>query len=285
MPISAGMRSISELLGSSGVLARSLPSYEARPAQLAMAERVALTLKQEQILLCEAGTGTGKTLAYLVPAILSGKKVVVSTATRALQDQIAQQDLPLIEQHLGLAVQATVLKGLGNYLCLRRYREFRNSAQAETSAFRHTLGAIENFRASTQTGELAELSELGESAPIFEAINSSSETRRGAACPYFAECFVTRAKRQAESARLIIVNHYLFFADLALRGPHPARVLPDYDAVIFDEAHRLEAIATDFFGLLSAHSSSRREHRPLLLRRSSNALDAPGRPFLADSKV
>ena len=226
-----------------------MPGYEARPGQLAMAAAVADALAQDRVLLAEAGTGTGKTLAYLVPAILSGKKVIVSTATRALEEQIFFKDLPLIERALGIHVEAALMKGLGNYLCRRRYAEYRRNAETRGVAAVAALASIERWAEETESGDVAELSALGEDDPIFAAITSSSDTRLGASCQHYDECFVTRMKRDAESARLVVVNHHLFFADLALRGAHPGRVLPDYDAVIFDEAHQLEDIATTFFGV------------------------------------
>ena len=232
-----------ELLGDSGPLSRHLPGYEVRAGQLEMADAVERALAEDRILLCEAGTGTGKTLAYLVPAILSGRKVVVSTATRALQEQIAERDLPLIERALGIDPRAQVMKGLSNYLCLRRFEEARRRSLGSA------IGTVETWRRETESGDIAELDALAEDAAIWREVTSSSDTRVGSACEHYEECFVTRMKRRAERARLLIVNHHLFFADLALRGPHPGRVIPDYDAVIFDEAHQLEDVATDFFGI------------------------------------
>ncbi len=214
-----------------------------------MAVQVESALAEGRVLLCEAGTGTGKTLAYLVPAILSGKKVVVSTATRALQEQIVARDLPLIERALGLEPRAALMKGLSNYVCRRRYAEFRGSAEAMRPSWARSLGALGSWIAETETGDIGELAGLEEGDPIWREVTSSSDTRVGASCRFYDECFVTRMKRDAEAARLVVVNHHLFFADLALRGPHPGHVIPDYDAVIFDEAHQLEDIATDFFGL------------------------------------
>jgi ATP-dependent DNA helicase DinG len=214
-----------------------------------MARAVERTLAEDRVLLCEAGTGTGKTLAYLVPAILSGKKVVISTATRALQEQIFTKDLPLVERVLGLDPRAALMKGLGNYLCQRRFREFSASAEASRPGRARALDAITRWALETESGDLGELAALGEDDPTRLAVASSSDTRLGPACTHFDACFVTRMRREAEGARLVVVNHHLFFADLALRGAHPGRVLPDYDAVIFDEAHQLEDIATEFFGV------------------------------------
>ena len=238
-----------ELLGPDGPLARHLDGYEVRDGQLAMASAVERALVEDRVLICEAGTGTGKTLAYLVPAILSNKKVVVSTATRALQEQIANHDLPLIRSALGLEPRAAVMKGLANYACLRKYHEFRRSPAAVRPKNARSVDAIEQWIDETDTGDVVELAGLSEDDPVVRQVASSSETRIGAACQFYDRCFVTQMKRDAEAARLVIVNHHLFFADLALRGPHPGHVIPDYDAVVFDEAHQLEDIATTFFGV------------------------------------
>jgi ATP-dependent DNA helicase DinG len=238
-----------DLLGPAGPLARSLAHYEDRPGQLAMADAVERALAHDRVLACEAGTGTGKTLAYLVPAVLSGKKVVISTATRALQEQIFEKDIPLLRRSLGLEVSAALMKGLQNYLCLRRFDEFRRSPEAADLRMARALSVIERWAASTKSGDVADIDGLSEDEPIWREVSSSSDTRIGQECEHYRECFVTRMKRQAEAARLVVVNHHLFFADLALRGPHAGAALPDYDAVIFDEAHQLEDIATDFFGV------------------------------------
>ncbi len=244
------------LLGPEGPLARAFPGYEERSGQLDMADAVERALADDRTLLCEAGTGTGKTLAYLVPAILSGRKVVVSTATKALQEQILAKDLPLIAEHLGLDPQAALGKGLGNYLCLRRYHELRRSAGSLADAgIRRSLPLLEDWAADTETGDVSELVTLGEGDPIWREVSSSSDTRIGQNCAYYEDCFVTRMKRDLEQARVIVVNHALFFADLAVkisaaeRGFAGAGALPPYDAVIFDEAHELESAATDFFGV------------------------------------
>jgi ATP-dependent DNA helicase DinG len=237
------------LLAAGGPVARSLPAYEARSGQLDMADAVQAALANERVLLCEAGTGTGKTLAYLIPAILSGKKVVVSTATRTLQEQIVTNDLPLIRRALGLDTRAAVMKGLGNYVCRRRYADYSASADSLWPRRARSLAELERWVSESDSGDVVELVALPESDPVWREVTSSSDTRIGATCRYYDECFVTRMKRDADAARLVIVNHHLFFADLALRGPHPGHVIPDYDAVIFDEAHTLEDVATQFFGL------------------------------------
>jgi ATP-dependent DNA helicase DinG len=214
-----------------------------------MADAVTRALSEDRVLFCEAGTGTGKTLAYLVPALLSGKKVVVSTATRALEEQIMHKDIPLIERALGRRVSVALMKGLSNYLCLRRFNEARDQPDSSVHKNPLRLKLLEQWYRESDSGDFAELAGIPEGDPLFSWVNSSSDTRVGPRCTYYDACFVTRMKRAAESAQLVVVNHHLFFADLALRGPHPGRVIPDYDAVIFDEAHQIEDVATLFFGV------------------------------------
>lgn len=241
-----------DILGPGSPLSQALPGWELREGQLAMAEAVESALEQEHHLFVEAGTGTGKTLAYLVPAILSGRKVIVSTATRALQEQIFVSDLPLVAKALGalgVDFRASLMKGLGNYVCLRRFEEARATGQhASDREFARIVAWLE----STETGDRAELDDLPEDATAWREVASSSETRIGAACDHYEACFVTRMRREAEDAQIVVVNHHLFLADLALRtGPRGAHasVLPAYDAVVFDEAHQIEDIATDFLGV------------------------------------
>jgi ATP-dependent DNA helicase DinG len=243
-----------------------------------MARAVERALAESRVLLCEAGTGTGKTLAYLVPAVLSGKKVVISTATRALQEQIFHKDLPLVARALGREPRAALVKGLSNYLCRRRFSELRQSPEALRPTIARALDAVTRWSDETLRGDLAELASLREDDPVRLAVASSSETRLGPGCAHYEECFVTRMKRTAEAAQIVIVNHHLFFADLALRGPHPGRVLPDYDAVVFDEAHRLEDIATEFFGI---RISETRLERALADAERSFALAGTGDPLFA----
>jgi ATP-dependent DNA helicase DinG len=239
-----------DVIGPGSALAKVLPGWEHREGQLDMAEAVERALEHEEHLFVEAGTGTGKTLAYLVPALLSGRKVVISTATRALQDQIFAKDLPVVAEALaahGVHFRATLMKGLSNYVCLRRL----NEAKAAGTGLDSDLARIFRWAADTETGDRAELADLADDAPAWREVTSSSETRIGAGCAHFEDCFVTRMRREAEDADVIVVNHHLLLADLALRtGPRGAHasVLPPYDALVFDEAHQIEDIATDFFG-------------------------------------
>jgi ATP-dependent DNA helicase DinG len=239
----------SDLLGPQGPFARALAGYEHRPGQMRMADAVEEVLDQEGVLLVEAGTGTGKTLAYLLPALLSDRKVVVSTGTRTLQDQIMEHDVPLMERALGRPVEAACMKGLSNYLCLRRFEELRTGADAAGGRLATELAAVEAWRQRTRSGDRAELTALPEDASVWAHVVSGADTRIGPRCDHYRDCFVTGMRRAAEDAQLIVTNHHLFFADLATRGPHGGGVLPDYDAVIFDEAHQIEDVATQFFGV------------------------------------
>ncbi len=236
------------MLGMFGPLARKLPFYEPREGQLQLTDAVERALDEDRVLLAEAGTGIGKTLAYLVPAMLSGRKVVISTATKALQDQIVEKDVPLLAEAAGLTVEVAVAKGLANYLCKRRFDALRKSPDATQPRVRRALTVVERWIEGTDTGDLAEVVGLPDDDPIRGEIGSSSDTRLGRACPFHDECFVTRMKARAEAARIVVTNHALFFADLALRGGHEGAALPAYDAVIFDEAHQIEDVAASFFG-------------------------------------
>jgi ATP-dependent DNA helicase DinG len=236
-----------EILRPGGALAAALPGYEPRPGQVAMAERVARAIDLDERLLVEAGTGTGKTIAYLVPAILSGRRVVVSTGTRNLQDQIASVDLPRLARVLPKPFSFAVMKGIGNYVCLRRLAEHRRQLSFAGSP---QSARVLDWVGRSLTGDRAELDGVPEDAPIWREIVSSPETRLGKRCPFVADCFITGMRRRAQEAQVVVVNHHLFFADLALRSRFPeAQVLPSYEAVIFDEAHQLEDVATEIFGV------------------------------------
>jgi ATP-dependent DNA helicase DinG len=247
------------VLGPGGLCAAALPEYEWRPGQLAMAERIAQAIEGDERLLVEAGTGTGKTLAYLIPALLSGRKVVVSTGTKTLQDQIATVDIPrlktILEQTgaLGRPLTWAVMKGLQNYVCLRRLAERdRQLSLTPTPELERILAWVRE----TGTGDRADLNDLPDDSAVWRDVQATPETRIGSRCMHFEKCFVTNMRRRAAEAQLVIVNHHLYFADLALRSQWPeAQVLPSHEVVIFDEAHQIEDVATEFFGL---HASTQR---------------------------
>ncbi len=237
-----------DILGPSGPIAKSVREYEHRPGQMAMGRAVESVLRDDGVLIVEAGTGTGKTWAYLIPAIESGRRVIVSTGTRALQDQIMRQDLPALERALGREVNATCMKGLNNYLCLRRYNAFASSSAALEAKLGGELRLLDSWARTTDSGDRSDLDALPEDAAIWSHVTSGPDTRIGPRCPHYDACHVTKMRNAAAESQLVVVNHHLFFADLSLRGPHGASVIPDYDAVIFDEAHQLEDVATLHFG-------------------------------------
>src|SRR5438094_9749067 len=243
--------SVREVLGPGGALSRVLPGYEPRPPQLAVAARVEDALAHGRALLVEAGTGTGKTLAYLLPAARSGLKVVVSTATKTLQEQLADKDVPLLRA-LGVDAKVAFLKGRQNYLCLLRFDRFLRNPTFAVREEAAVFDGIAAWAETTQTGDRAELSDLPENLASWRDLSASADQCIGTKCEHYDRCFVFRMRRLAAEADVIVVNHHLFFADLALRsssaGDAGAAVLPRYDAVIFDEAHAIEEVATEHFG-------------------------------------
>lgn len=219
-----------------------------------MADAVATTLEDGGVLLVEAGTGTGKTLAYLVPAILSGKRVLLSTGTKNLQEQIYFKDLGILREALGVPFTATYMKGRGNYLCLHRFDAFRDSAREnarlfDDSAAQIFLPIIEQWAASTETGDRAEIADLPEELPFWGEIAASSENCIGTECPRYQECFVTRMRQRAAESNLVVVNHHLLCADAAVRQSAYGVVIPECSYAVVDEAHQLEDVATQYFGV------------------------------------
>lgn len=238
---------IQQILGPGGLLSQHLPAYEPRATQLSMARAVERSVAEETRLVVEAGTGTGKTLAYLVPAVLSGLKVVISTGTKTLQEQIFRKDLPFLLSLLNQDVPVACMKGLSNYLCLRRLDEYRRSGR--TLLPDPQLEPLMRWAGVTESGDRSELSEFPEGGDLWPEVSPTSDSRIGPRCPCYEDCFVTRMRRRGQRARIVVVNHHLLFADLVLRGAHPdAAVLPSYEALVLDEAHQLEDIATGFFG-------------------------------------
>jgi ATP-dependent DNA helicase DinG len=214
-----------------------------------MARAVARAIERRGYLVAEAGTGTGKTLAYLVPAALSGRRVVVSTATKNLQEQIWWKDLPLLRDHCGLRFTAAYLKGRSNYYCLQRGAEFERAPQFAARGEEAYWSRIQAWVRSTDTGDRAEI-DLPDQFATWKDLSATADTCLGRDCPVYEECFVTRARAQAAEADVLLVNHHLFFADLAMRtGRAGVEILPDHDVVVFDEAHAIEDVATEYFGL------------------------------------
>jgi len=241
-----------EIFGKNGLIAKHHKGYEHRPGQIKMAEAVLRAFEEKKHLIVEAGTGTGKTLAYLVPAIAAAigqkKRVIISTGTKNLQEQLMEKDIPFLQKVLPKKFSASYMKGRSNYGCLYRI------AKAEHQPILDGLDELDHFdevrrwARDTETGDRAELVTLPEHIPFWTRINAKSETCIGQKCPDFEPCFITKMRQKAEDADIVIVNHHLFFADLNVRGNQYGKVLPDYGAVIFDEAHLIEDIAADYFG-------------------------------------
>jgi ATP-dependent DNA helicase DinG len=234
-----------------GVLARASGAevaFEARPAQREMAAAVAQTLAEGGTLLVEAGTGTGKTLAYLVPAILSRTRVLISTGTKNLQEQIFFKDLPALRDALGIPFTATYMKGRGNYLCLHRFDAFRERPLFKNVDERVYLRMVEAWAGETRTGDRAELSEVPEDLSFWSDISATTEQCIGSECPQFQDCFVTKMRQAAAESDIVIVNHHLLCADAAIRQSTHGEVIPDCHVAIIDEAHQLEDVATQYFG-------------------------------------
>ena len=214
-----------------------------------MAAAVAEVFERGGVLLTEAGTGTGKTLAYLVPAILSGHRVLVSTGTKNLQEQIYTKDLPLLQRSLGVRFTATCMKGRGNYLCVHRYEALRESREASREGVRQWIPLLDSFAAHSETGDRAELDQLPEDVPFWNGIAASSENCIGTECPRYNDCFVTRMRQRAAESDLIIVNHHLLCADASVRQSAYGEVIPECAFAVVDEAHQLEDVATQYFGI------------------------------------
>jgi ATP-dependent DNA helicase DinG len=231
-----------------GILPKLLPAYESRPGQLEMASAVAEILAGGKLVV-EAETGIGKTLAYLVPAVLSRQKVVISTNTLNLQEQILKSEIPFIQKHIDPQLSVICVKGRQNYLCLYRWQQLDAHPQKELFAPDETRTKIKQWLDVTTAGDRAELDWLEDNSPLWREISATPSQCLGSKCPHDKTCFINEIRRQAAGARILIVNHHLFFSDLALRREGHGEVLPRYESVIFDEAHNLENVATSFFGL------------------------------------
>ena len=244
--------SLHEFFAPGGILAGSPLPYEYRPGQLEMAKAVERALSERRHLIVEAGTGTGKTLAYLLPALRTGQRVIVSTGTKALQDQLYFRDVPFLETLLG-DLNVCYMKGRANYLCRRKLFALRDqpvlSGLEEIDEYRQ----IAEWEQITETGDRAELAGLPESSPLWGKLDARSDNCLGSTCPDYRRCFITEMRRRALESDIIIVNHHLFFADLAVKreaaSAPDAGILPEAAAVIFDEAHELEEVASGYFGL------------------------------------
>ncbi|MEY4753085.1 MAG: hypothetical protein RJA44_760 [Pseudomonadota bacterium] len=239
---------VAETFAAEGPLARADAQFRPREAQSGLADAVAQALEERSVLVAEAGTGVGKTYAYLVPLLLSGQRALVSTATKSLQDQLHGRDLPRLVARLGLPVQIALLKGRSSYLCLHRLELARHGTELPDAWSTRLLARVEEWARITRSGDLAELEVLDERSPVIPLVSSTRDNCLGADCPSFRQCHVVQARREAMQADIVVINHHLFFADLTLRDTGMAELLPRVDAVVFDEAHQLNEAGVQFLG-------------------------------------
>jgi len=239
---------VRQFFGRKGLLSEWHPGYEYREGQLQMAEAVESALAEKKHLIVEAGTGTGKTLAYLVPAILSGKRVVISTGTKNLQEQLFFKDIPFLEKHLG-PLRACYMKGRANYACRQKIYDAEKEPVLAGLEEVADFQVIQAWEKITETGDRAEIKSLPENSSVWAKMDARGELCSGQKCPQFERCFITRMHQKASESDLIIVNHHLFFADLAVKEDERGAIIPDYQAVIFDEAHEVEDVAGQYFGV------------------------------------
>ncbi|HTA52245.1 MAG TPA: ATP-dependent DNA helicase, partial [Candidatus Acidoferrum sp.] len=239
---------VEEIFGPGGLLEKRHSGYEFRASQLAMAKIADEAFAKHQHVVIEAGTGTGKTLAYLIPAIRSGRRVVVSTATKSLQEQLFEKDVPFLQKHFAPNLKAALMKGRANFLCRQKVNQMEGQSVLKGIDEIDWFSQIKDWAKLTETGDRSELTFLPDDAELWNRLDARSDLCTGRKCPEFQRCFITTMHQRAEEADLIIVNHALFFADLAMRQDDFGSILPEYAAVVFDEAHEIEGVASDYFG-------------------------------------
>src|SRR5712672_1589600 len=238
-----------EVFGPGGLLERCMiGGYEHRRAQLLMAELVQDAFESRHHVVVEAGTGTGKTLAYLLPAICSGRRVVISTATKSLQEQLYQKDIPFLQKHFAPELKVAVMKGRSNFLCRAKLHQIADQPVLKGMEEMDQFRQIQDWSKLTESGDRAELTFLADDSELWTRLDARRDTCTGQKCADFKQCFITAMQQRAKEADLIIVNHHLFFADLALKQDDFGSILPEYSAVVFDEAHEMEDVASDYFG-------------------------------------
>jgi ATP-dependent DNA helicase DinG len=240
--------SMADIFGDGGLLAKRHQTFEFRRGQLEMAEIVEEAFAKHQHALIEAGTGTGKTLAYLLPAIRSGRRVVISTATKSLQEQLYHKDIPFLQKHFAPDLKVALMKGRNNFLCRHKVHLMAGQPVLKGIDEVDWFAQIRDWEKLTETGDRAELNFLPDDADLWHRLDARSDTCTGQKCDEFQNCFITSMHQRAQDADVIIVNHHLFFADLAIRQDDFGAILPEYSAVIFDEAHEIEDVASDYFG-------------------------------------
>ena len=246
MPISADP--IQDILGPDGSVARSLGEFEFRASQVQMARLIEKAIQKKIPAIVEAGTGTGKTLSYLVPLALSGKKAVISTGTKNLQEQIFFKDIPLLAKATGLTVDSMLMKGRKNYLCLHRYFQYFSRPSLLRPDHEKIRKRIEKWLGKTEFADRSELAWMRDDDLLWDSLSSTSDQCLGSECIHMEDCYLNALRKRAAQAKIIIVNHHLFFADLMVKKGGFGEIIPRFQAVIFDEAHNIEEIATAYFG-------------------------------------
>ncbi|MEM7280443.1 MAG: ATP-dependent DNA helicase [Pseudomonadota bacterium] len=243
------MDELSRIFAPNGLLAGQIPNYAPRRQQEAMARAVTEALRNADTLVVEAGTGTGKTFAYLIPVLLSGKRVLISTGTKTLQDQLFDKDLPMVAAALGLPVRLALLKGRANYLCKHRFKLQEMQGRFPSKKEAKEFSLIQGWARETKVGDIAEVTRVSEQSPVWSRVTSTAENCLGQDCADYHSCHVVKARRQAQEAQVVVVNHHLLLADFAIRDEGFGELLPDADAIVVDEAHQLIEVATRFFGV------------------------------------
>lgn len=241
------MTTTHDVLTNEGLLSRAIPGFTPRAAQQEMAEAISKALENNAQIIIEAGTGTGKTFGYLVPILLSQKKTIISTGTKTLQDQLFFKDLPVIKKILALPTHIVLLKGRANYLCKQRLEQHLTDGRFASPQLVTQLHTVHEWVGKTRSGDIAELADVPEDSSIWQQVTSTADNCLGQDCHFYKECFVVKARQQALAADIVVVNHYLFFADSVLQTEGVGELLPGVDAVVFDEAHHLPEIASQFF--------------------------------------
>jgi ATP-dependent DNA helicase DinG len=269
------VKNLDRLFEPDGALAEHLPGFRPRAVQLDMARAIADAVRSGGSLVAEAGTGTGKTLAYLIPAIQSGKKVIISTATKTLQDQLFRKDLPVVRRALGIPFRAALLKGRGNYLCLYRLENTLGFTAGHGSHDLRTLEAIRRWSGHTQSGDIAEAFDAPESSPLWPAVTSTADNCLGQDCARFNDCFLVKARRAAQEADVLVINHHLLWADWTLKNDGFGELLPEAQVIVVDEAHQFPESATQFLGLSITSRQVSDLVNDLKVERFKDATDVP----------
>ena len=277
------MSDLASVFSETGALAQVVPGFRARPFQLEMAETIQKVIKNQSVIVAEAGTGTGKTFAYLVPALLSGGKVIISTGTKTLQDQLFGRDIPTVRDALKVPVTVALLKGRANYVCHHHLERAKDDGRLPTRDDVVYLARIESFARISNTGDRADLAAVPENASVWPLVTSTRDNCLGSQCEHYDKCFVMKARKQALESDVVVVNHHLFFADVMLRDEGVAEILPACNTVIFDEAHQLPETASLFFGQSVSTTQLVDLARDARIEAATSAKDAAELPVMASA--